>query len=162
MTGQAPTGGGRSGRVPLGCLLAVVLAAGGCVAYAEVKGDVPGGAPSPGAVSASAGASGPAVAAAVGPGDNPAFDQAGDGPDCSMTYGSGPDGNVLTVFALGAPGTLVTHVDGPGGQHIRTQAVPKGTVSFGYGFPLDQASGMGAIFYPASGPREQCAIGPAR
>ena len=41
MTGQTPAGGKGSNKGPLGCVLAVVLLFGGCVAYAEAKGNVP-------------------------------------------------------------------------------------------------------------------------
>lgn len=152
-----------SNRAMLGCVLVPVLALGGCVAYFAIDGNSKqsssrSAGPAPVAASSPAVAPGPTG----GLGDIPAFDQAGDGPDCSMTYGTGPGGNVVTVITLAVAGTLVTHVDGPGGQHIHTQAEPAGSVSFGYGFPLSQASAAGAVFYPGSGPREDCAIGPAR
>jgi len=148
--------------VPLASSPAVVQPLDSDSALAAPSSAVPVVPSSPGAVASSAAPAPAKPSPSALTSDNPAFDQAGDGPDCSMTYGNGPDGNALTMVALAVPGTLVTHVDGPGGQHIHTQAEPKGSVSFAYGFPLGQAAGMGAIFYPVSGPREQCAIGPAR
>jgi len=151
---------GRAGCITVGVLGAIGIALAVWLIHAagNVLNTPPG---------ASAAGSTPPSAATLTVGgssafDLPQFDQAGTGNACVMTYGPGGAGGVVTVFTLGEAGTLVTHVDGPGGQHIHTQAEPKGPVSFGYGFPLGQVSGMGAVFYPDSGGRVDCAIGPAR
>lgn len=64
MAQQSPAGGKGSNRGPLGCVVALVLAVGGCVAYAEVKGDPPSNSASS---SGSAGQAAPVSSAPVSP-----------------------------------------------------------------------------------------------
>ena len=90
--------------------------------------------------------------------DNPAFDLTGSGDACRMHYFQDAQGETVTVFTLTAAGELITHVSGPGGIVRHDQQESAGTSRFTYGFPLAQATDMGAVLYLGDGTSQSCTI----
>lgn len=79
-----------------------------------------------------------------------------------MTYGPSQDGGTLTLITVNAPGQIITHVtDSQYNIHRNDTHITQGPNAFVYDFPLDQATDMGAVFYPDDGPSESCTIKPA-
>lgn len=90
--------------------------------------------------------------------DNPAFDLTGSGDGCRMHYFQDAQGETVTVFTLTAAGELIAHVSGPGGIVRHDQQESAGTSRFTYGFPLAQATDMGAVLYLGDGTSQSCTI----
>lgn len=90
--------------------------------------------------------------------DNPAFDLTGSGDGCRMHYFQDAQGETVTVFTLTAAGELIAHVSGPGGIVRHDQQESAGTSRFTYGFPLAQATDMGAVLYLGDATSQSCTI----
>lgn len=90
--------------------------------------------------------------------DNPAFDLAASGDVCRMHYFQDEQGETVTLFDLTQDGELVTHVSGPPGIGRHDQQETRGVSRIVYGFPLSQATDMGAVLYLADGTQQSCTI----
>lgn len=90
--------------------------------------------------------------------DNPAFDLTGSGDACRMHYMQ-VDGQTVTLFTLTESGEVITHVSGPDYSINRNDVHWTAGVSrLTYGFPLSQATDIGAVLYLADGTSQSCTI----
>ena len=90
--------------------------------------------------------------------DNSAFDLIGSGSACRMHYFQDDQGRMVTLFDLAEDGELITHVSGPDGIDRHDEQFTRGVSRIVYGFPLSQATDMGAVFYLADGSSQSCTI----
>lgn len=90
--------------------------------------------------------------------DNPAFDLVGSGDACRMNYYQDAQGETVTLFNLTQDGELITHVSGPPGIGRHDEQESRGVSRIVYGFPLSQATDMGAVLYLADGTQQSCTI----
>lgn len=90
--------------------------------------------------------------------DNPAFDLTGSGDACRMHYYQDDQGRTVTLFNLTVDGEMITHVSGPDGIGRHDEHLTRGVNRIVYGFPLSQATDMGAVLYLPDGSSESCTI----